>query len=64
MVPATAAPPRHRAAALLALVGALAGVTTKAADGSPWTWAADLGTYPAAWVLAGRGVDVFYAVVG
>src|SRR4051794_11737415 len=33
-------------------VGVLAGVAAKAADESSWTWAADLGTYPAAWVLA------------
>jgi Family of unknown function (DUF6518) len=52
MVPATAAPPRHRVAALLAVVGALAGIAAKAADESPWSWAADLGTFPAAWVLA------------
>src|SRR4051794_2658049 len=33
-------------------VGVLAGIAAKAADESSWTWAADLGTYPAAWVLA------------
>jgi hypothetical protein len=37
---------------LLAGVGALAGVVAKAADESGPTWAADLGSYPAAWVLA------------
>jgi hypothetical protein len=34
------------------LLGVLAGVTAKAADESGWGWAADLGSYPAAWVLA------------
>jgi hypothetical protein len=36
----------------LALLGALAGGLAKAADESGITWAADVGTYPAAWVLA------------
>ncbi|TFV89946.1 hypothetical protein [Blastococcus sp. CT_GayMR16] len=35
----------------LALVGGIAGVAAKAADESGWRWAADLGSYPAAWVL-------------
>jgi hypothetical protein len=35
-----------------ALLGVLAGVAAKAGDESGWRWAADLGTYPAAWVLA------------
>ncbi|SFP85038.1 hypothetical protein SAMN05660464_4444 [Geodermatophilus dictyosporus] len=35
-----------------ALGGALAGAVAKAADESGPTWAADLGSYPAAWVLA------------
>ncbi|TFV44632.1 hypothetical protein [Blastococcus sp. TF02A-35] len=39
-------------AAAAALAGVLAGVAAKAADESGWQWAADLGTYPAAWVLA------------
>jgi hypothetical protein len=34
-----------------ALTGVLAGVAAKAADESGLTWAADLGSYPAAWVL-------------
>ncbi|NEK86512.1 hypothetical protein GCU60_12220 [Blastococcus saxobsidens] len=34
-----------------ALLGALAGAAAKAADESGLQWAADLGTYPAAWVL-------------
>ncbi|RBY94413.1 hypothetical protein DQ244_03610 [Blastococcus sp. TBT05-19] len=34
-----------------AAAGALAGVAAKAADESGWRWAADLGSYPAAWVL-------------
>ncbi|MCA0144364.1 DUF6518 family protein [Blastococcus sp. LR1] len=34
------------------LAGVLAGVAAKAADESGWRWAADLGTFPAAWVLA------------
>ncbi|WP_116449960.1 DUF6518 family protein [Blastococcus litoris] len=41
-----------RTPALLALLGALAGAAAKAADESGWRWAADLGTFPAAWVLA------------
>lgn len=42
------------AGALLAaaLLGVLAGVLAKAADESGRSWAADLGSYPAAWVLA------------
>ena len=36
----------------LAALGVLAGIAAKAADESGMTWAADLGTYPAAWVLA------------
>ena len=32
--------------------GVLAGIAAKAADESRWRWAADLGSYPAAWVLA------------
>jgi hypothetical protein len=53
MTTGTAAPARHATtAALLALAGAVAGIAAKAADESSWSWAADLGTYPAAWVLA------------
>ena len=33
-------------------VGVLAGVAAKVADESSWRWAADLGSFPAAWVLA------------
>ena len=36
---------------LWGLPGALAGAAAEFADGSPWQWAADLGTFPAAWVL-------------
>jgi hypothetical protein len=36
----------------LLVLGALSGALAKAADESPYRWAADLGTYPAAWVLA------------
>lgn len=36
----------------LALLGVVAGIAAKAADESGPTWAADLGSYPAAWVLA------------
>jgi hypothetical protein len=36
----------------VALLGLLAGVAAKAADESGLRWAADLGSYPAAWVLA------------
>lgn len=35
----------------LVVLGALTGVAAKAADESSWRWAADLGSYPAAWVL-------------
>jgi hypothetical protein len=35
-----------------ALLGVLAGIAAKAADESGIDWAGDLGTYPAAWVLA------------
>lgn len=35
-----------------AALGLVAGVAAKAADESGWRWAADLGSYPAAWVLA------------
>ena len=42
-----------------ALLGALAGVAAKAADESPWRWAADLGSYPAAWVLAVASIGRF-----
>ncbi|MCF6745061.1 hypothetical protein E9529_12380 [Blastococcus sp. KM273128] len=48
--PRTAREPLRLAVA--ALGGVLAGVAAKAADESGWRWAADLGTYPAAWVLA------------
>ncbi|WP_222195959.1 DUF6518 family protein [Modestobacter italicus] len=34
-----------------AAAGVLAGVAAKAGDESGWRWAADLGSYPAAWVL-------------
>ncbi|GAA4739918.1 hypothetical protein GCM10023328_21250 [Modestobacter marinus] len=43
---------RGSALALAALAGVLAGVAAKAGDESGWGWAADLGSYPAAWVLA------------
>ena len=50
------APTRRRtgpAALLLAgAVGVLAGIAAKAGDESGWRWAADVGSYPAAWVLA------------
>ncbi|MGY2003559.1 DUF6518 family protein [Blastococcus sp. SYSU DS1024] len=35
----------------LAVLGGVAGVAAKLGDESGWRWAADLGTYPAAWVL-------------
>jgi hypothetical protein len=41
-----------RLLAAFAGLGVLAGVAAKAADESGWGWAADLGSYPAAWVLA------------
>jgi hypothetical protein len=34
-----------------AALGVLAGIAAKAADESGWGWAADLGSFPAAWVL-------------
>ena len=37
---------------ILAGAGLLAGAAAKAGDESGWRWAADLGSYPAAWVLA------------
>jgi hypothetical protein len=47
-------PTDRRLVAVLALaaLGVLAGVAAKAADESGIGWAADLGTFPAAWVLA------------
>ena len=36
---------------LLGGAGLLAGAAAKAGDESGWRWAADLGSYPAAWVL-------------
>ena len=42
---------RPVAAPVLAVVGVLAGVLAKVADESGWGWAADLGSFPAAWVL-------------
>jgi hypothetical protein len=49
-------PTRNRGAArvlpVCAGLGLLAGVLAKAADESGLRWAADLGSYPAAWVLA------------
>jgi len=35
-----------------AVLGVGAGIVAKAGDESGWRWAADLGSYPAAWVLA------------
>ncbi|MGY1594657.1 DUF6518 family protein [Geodermatophilus sp. SYSU D00708] len=46
----SAVTPRALSWALLS--GLLAGVVAKAADESGLSWAADLGSYPAAWVLA------------
>ena len=37
---------------LAAVLGAVAGMAAEAADESSWSWAAELGTQPAAWVLA------------
>ncbi|MCZ2824168.1 MULTISPECIES: DUF6518 family protein [unclassified Modestobacter] len=46
------APARRRAPPVLALLaGLLTGAAAKAGDESGWRWAADLGSYPAAWVL-------------
>lgn len=49
---ALAARRRPGAVGVLALVGGLAGIAAKAADESGVRGAADLGSYPAAWVLA------------
>ncbi|NEK59944.1 hypothetical protein GCU56_18980 [Geodermatophilus sabuli] len=51
----TSAPAGRRTATvlpLLAVLGLLAGSVAKAADESSLAWAADLGSYPASWVLA------------
>jgi hypothetical protein len=42
---------RPVAAPVLAAAGVLAGVLAKAADESGWSWARDLGSFPAVWVL-------------
>jgi hypothetical protein len=42
---------RPLALPVLAAVGVLAGIAAKAADETHWGWAADLGSFPAAWVL-------------
>ena len=42
---------RPLALPVLAAAGVLAGVAAKAADETHWGWAADLGSFPAAWVL-------------
>ncbi|WP_138759026.1 DUF6518 family protein [Modestobacter altitudinis] len=53
MTATTQAPVRRTSSlALVAVAGVLAGIVAKAADESGWRWAADLGSYPAAWVLA------------
>ena len=44
--------PELRTVAGFVLLGIVAGAAAKAADESGWRWAADLGSYPAAWVLA------------
>jgi hypothetical protein len=44
---------------VLAAAGVLAGVAAKAADESGVGWAADLGTFPAAWVLAVAAIGRF-----
>jgi len=53
---------------LLAVLGALTGIAAKAADESSWRWAADLGSYPAAWVLGvaliGRSAPTWRAAAG
>ena len=43
--------PELRIVLRFVLLGLLAGVAAKAADESGWRWAADLGSYPAVWVL-------------
>jgi len=51
MTAPTRAPTRVPALALAGAGGLAAGVAAKAADASGWRWAAELGHYPAAWVL-------------
>ena len=51
MTAPTRTPTGARALPLAALAGVLAGIAAKAGDESGWRWAADLGSYPAAWVL-------------
>jgi hypothetical protein len=46
------------------LLGVLAGIAAKAADESGWSWAGDLGTYPAAWVLAVASIGRFAPTIG
>jgi hypothetical protein len=42
---------RSVALPVVAALGVLAGIAAKAADESGWGWAADLGSFPATWVL-------------
>jgi hypothetical protein len=44
--------------------GAVCGVAAKVADGSGVRWLADLGTYPAAWMLSGAAIGRFAPTVG
>ncbi|WP_104524486.1 hypothetical protein [Blastococcus atacamensis] len=44
-------PAERRRLPLSAFTGVLAGAAAKAADESGWQWAADIGSFPAAWVL-------------
>ena len=52
MTAPTRVPTRAPALPLSAAGGLAAGIAAKAADGSTWRWAEELGHYPAAWVLA------------
>jgi hypothetical protein len=53
-VTVTEAPPigSVRPLALLVALGLGSGIAARAAEASPWMWAADLASYPAVWVLA------------
>ena len=51
MTAPTRVPTRAPALPLAAAGGLAAGIAAKAADGSTWRWAEELGHYPAAWVL-------------
>ena len=51
-MPVPASLTTRQSMALPAVLGGGAGIAAKAGDESGWRWAADLGSWPAAWVLA------------